>query len=262
MDFIRQYDSDSDSDRSSEAPAQLPSLPQSIADSFQRTPTSMKLEFSRTVRIPPGFVNCYTSTEFTPSVSSQQTLKRIINDSNTVCKYSKPRTPRLIPTFQNELNITNPLHLSLTDNFFLSRDSKSQFKAQLQARLQNLALADLRLTFEKVILVPNSHARNVFLALKISTQSHQRILPLFNTISGLVTELSGSERIVMGPVLSSDCLHVSIAQGESDFDYGLDQLNAVSEELQDIEVDPDLEFKLTSVKVLDGQGKFTIDLRA
>jgi hypothetical protein len=262
MDYIGNYNSDSDSDNATETPHKtLPPLPNSIIERFQKAPSSsMSFRYHGLKSIPPGYQNSYTCAEFLPSVDAIMRLKEIIASANMVCKYTKLRPPRFIPVYQNALNITNSLHLSLTDNFFLSREQKDQFKTRLASKLSDLKIPKRTLTFSKVIAVPNSTATNSFLALKLSKESNESVKPLYDFMHEVIQDITGGDRLIVGPELSRDQLHVSIAQCEHDFKYDLDQLNEVVELLHDLEIDEGLEFQFDSLKVLDGQKRWTVNL--
>ncbi|CEP21092.1 unnamed protein product [Cyberlindnera jadinii] len=270
MDTISRYCSDSESNSDGDTDPivnndSLPPVPDSIIDIKSHRPSPshvtkrMRLAYHNLLTVPPGFQNVYTSAEFIPSQSLQLILKEVINNANTVCKHSSLRPPRYSALYKNELNVTQPLHLSLTANVYLSIDQRSRFKSELRTKVSRLPLRKYIMRFDKVCVVPNNNMSSTFLALTLSKESRHATESLFDLISDVIDDITNGEPLIRGPELSKDALHVSIAKTEP-FDYTLQQLKELNTTLEEVEVDPTVEVEYTSLKVTDDPSSFTVHL--
>lgn len=273
MEGIQDYSSDS-SDEEEQAidinttnnKRSLPPLPQDLADKFTKRPKLPHPEFydnpnyknnKTTTMAPVGrLLRQFTYIDIRPS----RQLSDQISDLNEILKMYLRMNGygELLTRFErlhlSELSAPQALHISLTGETLFTKEGCKLYNDELSKKLKTIEMDNEdsnSITFDKIKAYPNFDSTGLFLAMSVSQKSSKTISKILRAVQELESKyvVKDSSQYPISP----ENLHCSIARVLTPVDYLKDPktLQKINEVFKDLEVPESLEFKYSTLKVLE-----------
>ncbi|CCH41468.1 hypothetical protein BN7_1009 [Wickerhamomyces ciferrii] len=246
----------------------LPPLPSALEEKFIKKPSLPDPAFYEMNRVVlpnkfPGLTSIFPYIKIKPTERQFDLLANVLLESKLYLKLSG-QPVQFQSLLTNELGVDVPLHVSLNDLTFHTKQQQFLYNKTLGKEFQKIrhdSTSNL-LTFDKVKVLPNLDQSHFFLVMNLSQDSKNGLKQIVELIKQISKENSDDEELKLltdFPTSTLDGLHMSIARcfpldpktneliHNKKFDQNSKIMKEINKLLESVEIDKDLKFEYDKV---------------